>query len=87
MTDLFKNHTRGLDCPPSRIFSVTPNDSSDLSVATRAIMVAGDGNVAVETVDGDTGTLPALVAGVPYPIRAVKILATGTTATGIVGLA
>ncbi|MEM8654400.1 MAG: hypothetical protein AAGF36_06615 [Pseudomonadota bacterium] len=36
--------------------------------------------------DGDTLTLPGLTPGVIYPIRAVRVAATGTTATGIKGL-
>ncbi|WP_176695493.1 hypothetical protein [Phaeobacter sp. B1627] len=52
----------------------------------RAIMVATEDDVAVVMKDGSTGTLPALQPGVPYPFRMKRILASGTSATGIVGL-
>lgn len=87
MTDLFDDHARSLDCPPSRIFTIAPDDALELDISTRAIMVTSSGDVAIETVDGDTGVLPGLTSGIQYAIRARKILQTGTTAVGIVGLA
>jgi hypothetical protein len=75
------------DSPPSRAIDITPNDSDDLTFVIRGLMVAEAGNVAVETVLGDTVTLPALQPGAQYAILCRKVLAAGTTATGIVGLA
>lgn len=66
--------------------AVTPADDSDLVALTRAIMVATAGNVSIMTASGTTLTLPGLQPGMIYPIRASRIRATGTTATGIVGL-
>ncbi|MEO1656124.1 MAG: hypothetical protein AAFR65_00255 [Pseudomonadota bacterium] len=86
MTD-FTNHEPGLESPPARGMSVTPNDGSDLAFPVRGLMVAGAGNVSVVTTKGDTVTLPALQPGVQYAILATRVRATGTTATGIVGLA
>lgn len=84
--DHFDNHVSGLESPASRLADVTPDDVTDLSFATRAINVEAAGYVQVETVTGDSGRV-YVAAGVPFPIRATKILATGTTATGIVALA
>lgn len=67
-------------------FDVTPNDGADLDVLTRALMVTGEGNVTAIFKDGTTLTLPGLAVGVVYPVRVSRILATGTTATGIKGL-
>jgi uncharacterized protein (AIM24 family) len=71
---------------PDNIFSITPSDSEKIA-QTQYIMVTAEGDVAVETTQGTQGVLPGLVPGVQYAIAAQKVLATGTTATGIVGLA
>ena len=86
MADTFKNHQPGLESPAIRLITVTPDDAKDLAVATRAISVGGDGFVKLTTVAGDTGRI-FVGAGGPFPIRAARIWATGTTATDIVGLA
>lgn len=66
-------------------FAITPA-AADLPVVTRALMVGGGGDVAVILRNGDQVTLPALQAGAVYPVRVSRVLAAGTTATGIVGL-
>lgn len=86
MTDLTTLQP-GLESPPSRAFAVTPTDAADLTIPIRGLMVAVGGNVALVTRGGDTATLPGLEPGVQYAVLATRILATGTTATGIVGLA
>lgn len=86
MADAFDEHSPGLESPATRLAAITPSDSQDLAFATRAVTVAQAGSVRLTTVGGDTGTL-YLLAGVPFPIRVNRIWATGTTATGIVGLA
>ena len=86
LTDNFAGYNSGLDSPASGMITVTPSDGTDLSVMPRALMVGVAGDLAVVMKDGTTGTLPALQPGVPYPVRVSRVLATGTTATGIVGL-
>lgn len=83
----FSNRAAGLDSPPAHAFAITPDDAADLPRATRGLMIAGAGDVAVVTVGGDTATLPGLLPGVQYAIRARRVLAAGTTASGLVGLA
>lgn len=65
--------------------AVTPNDSTDLAHVITGFMVGVAGNVVLDTVGGETVTV-ACVAGFWYGIRSTRIHATGTTATGIVGL-
>ncbi|WPZ23565.1 hypothetical protein T7987_17825 (plasmid) [Sulfitobacter faviae] len=67
-------------------FDVTPSDAADLPQMTRGVMVAYVGDLAVVLKSGDAVTLPALSPGVIYPIHIARVLATGTTATGIKGL-
>lgn len=85
MNDIFSSYTSSLQSPASHIFEVTPNDTEDLLVASRALNVATEGIVRVTTIGGDTASV-AVVAGVPFPIRCTRVWATGTTATGIVAL-
>lgn len=86
MTDIFHTHVPGLESPAMRLAAVTPDDDANLPVITRAIAVGGEGFVQVTTMMGDTGRV-FVVPGAPFPVRAARIWATGTTATDIVGLA
>lgn len=66
------------------LFNFTASDSADLPFNTRALIVGVAGNVQLTDPSGNTGTF-ALPAGV-IPIRAQRIWATSTTATGLVGI-
>lgn len=86
ITDHFKSYNTGLTGPLIGGFDVTPDDGADLTILPRALMVTGSGDIAVVLKDGSSLTLPGMAEGVIYPLRAVRVLATGTTATGIKGL-
>jgi hypothetical protein len=49
-------------------------------------MVGVAGAVKVTFFDGTTVTFGTLVAGVIHPLRVKRVFATGTTATGIIGV-
>lgn len=83
--DPYDDHKTALDSPAQHIEVVTPNDSSDLVRTTRAINASGSGTIRLRTLDGSEGDL-YVVAGTVMPIRAIRVYATGTTATGIRGL-
>jgi len=83
----FKSHARGISGPLTRAAQITPSDTTDLSFHTRAVLLGQGGDIAVRTVDGDAITLPALRAGVIYPIAIDRVEQTGTTAGQIVALA
>jgi len=85
MSDRFKNHETSLESPASYVGEVTPDDTTDLATASRAINVATSGTVRITTVEGHTATV-SISAGIAFPVRANRIWATGTTATGIVVL-
>lgn len=76
----------GNGSPAVYAFNITPNDNVDLVAYPRAIWVGGAGNLALVTTGGNTVTLQGIVAGTLLPIRAKKVLSTGTTATLLVGL-
>ena len=75
--------------------NITPSDTVDFyggasSKTTRqvcdALYVGGAGNVAAVLEDGTAIAFNAAVAGFLIPVRAKRVNATGTTATGIVAL-
>lgn len=75
-------------------YAVTPSDGADLPFGivngitrqTRFIEVTGAGNVSVNLFGGGTAVFTGLAAGQRIRVGATRILATGTTATGIVAL-
>lgn len=67
----------------------TASDSVDVPTGSgntrdcRAIYVTGAGNVALNLAGGGTATLTGLTANTIYTVVPSRVLATGTTATGI----
>lgn len=86
MKDPFQNSVHGLESPAIRLEAVIPDNDTDLSFVSRAIAVGGEGFVQVTTLGGSIGRV-FLVPGAPFPIRASRIWAEGTTASDIVALA
>ncbi len=84
--DDFDSKITQLNSPINGGFDIEPDDGADLDKIPRALMVATGGDVAVILRDGTALTLPELAPGVIYPIRARRVLVTGTVASGIVGL-
>lgn len=85
MSDKPTRSTAGLQSPAAYISAVIPSDTEDLVSASRAINVATEGFVRLTTVGMTTETV-YVAAGMAFPVRARRIWATGTTATGIVAL-
>lgn len=72
--------------PAYDAFAITPSDSVNFNSPCRAFLVGGAGNVAIVTPSGNVVTLTGLLAGVIYPIVAIRVNSTNTTATNLVGL-
>ncbi len=70
--------------PALSALAVTPNDGADLSERVRSVTINTGGTLAYHNWRGVTCTTAALPAGT-YPLLARRVLATGTTATGITG--
>lgn len=75
--------------PVQKSIAVTPNDSTDLSdsgatVKCRAISVTVAGVIAFKDANDVTRLTSSLAAGTLHPISTKRVMATGTTATGIV---
>lgn len=74
---------------PGRVFaSITKSDSTDLTdLNFRGLYVGATGDVAIVDRDGNSITFVNLAAGVIHPIAGFKkVMSTGTSATGIVGV-
>ena len=85
MSDVFANRHRRPGDPAIAVFEITPDDGADLAQVTLALNVATPGTVRVTTLDGSTSDV-SIHPGAPFPIRARRVWATGTTATGLRGL-
>lgn len=73
--------------PAVGAYTITTSDSTVLARPTRAVYVGGAGDVAVRMADdSSTPIFKAVPVGTVLNIRADKILATGTTATFLLGL-
>jgi hypothetical protein len=73
--------------PLRNSFAITPDDDTDLTILTRAIYVGVGGNVTARLAD-DVAEVEfvGVAAGDILPLRVKRLMATGTTATDIVGL-
>ncbi|KQR78100.1 spike base protein, RCAP_Rcc01079 family [Rhizobium sp. Leaf341] len=86
MTDRFAHTADSLSSPATHAFDITPADDADLPETTRAIFVGIGGAVALRMQSGAVVTLAGISQGTLLPVRADRILATGTTASALVGL-
>lgn len=69
----------------ARFAAITPNDSVTLAQLTDAVYFGNAGTAAVSDEFGSNTTL-TVAAGALLPLRILGVRATGTTATGIIGL-
>ena len=86
MKDDFSRHASSLTSPPAAAETIIPDNEVDLAYATRALYVGEGGDVAVQLMSGETVTLANMQAGTVYPMRVRRVLASGTTASFLVGL-
>lgn len=76
--------------PATHVAAVTPSDANDLPNVSRALYVGTGGDVVLIGANASpqaTGvTFKNVPAGAILPVKARKVLATGTTASNIVAL-
>lgn len=84
--DKFANFPTTPISPARGGMPVIPNDAAELTQISRALYIGQGGDVNVTLADGDGVTFEAVPAGSLLPIRASAVLATGTTASGILAL-
>lgn len=72
--------------PARSAVAVTPDDTTNLAVAARALYIGVAGDVSVEMVeDGSAIVFKAVPVGI-LPIMVTRVNSTGTAATNIVAL-
>jgi hypothetical protein len=76
----------GLAYPGEHAEVVTPSDSTDLAVVSRALWIGGAGNIAVTMVSGASVTFSGVAAGTLLPIRVSRVKATNTSASLIISV-
>lgn len=76
----------GIVGPGVAAVAVTPSDTADLALVSRMLYIGGVGDVAVKMLDGSNCTFKAVPGGSMLPLRVLRVLATGTTATNIVSV-
>lgn len=84
--DKFSDYPTNLTAPAREGAAVTPNDLTDLTVLPRALYVGQGGAVAVNLAGGQNLVFAGVQGGTVLPVRAQRVLATGTTAASIVAL-
>ena len=72
--------------PASSAFVITPHATNDLREVTRGIYVGTGGNVNLVTYRDETVAFASVPSGTILPVRAKKVLVSGTTASNLVGL-
>ena len=87
MADRYEGFARSIVGPARSGFAVAPDDATPLAAVSRAIYVGTGGDLVVVLADdADPVTLAAVPSGMLLPVRVRKVLATGTTADGLVAL-
>lgn len=85
MFDNFRDRSLGSTAPAVGAFAIVPSDSTDLPAAARAVTIGtAAGSISYIDREGQTHTTGPLPIGT-YPFFAYRVLATGTTATGLTG--
>ena len=86
MNDPFAAHAASLTGPALGAMAVTPSDTADLASAIRALTIgtAGGSVSFLSSRDGSVYTTGPLPVGT-YSLCASRILASGTTASGLTG--
>lgn len=85
MADEHAGFQESLSDPADSHVLITPNDSTDLATIPRGLFFNGAGDVVLRDKSGNDETY-TVTAGQLLPFRARRILATGTTATGIIAM-
>ncbi|WP_434286292.1 spike base protein, RCAP_Rcc01079 family [Celeribacter sp. SCSIO 80788] len=85
MADEWAGRGKSINSPADNAEAVTPNDSADLSNASRALLLDAAGTVTVDMVGSGSNIALPLQEGY-NPVRVTRVYATGTDAVTIVSL-
>jgi hypothetical protein len=86
--DTFKSSIDSIIAPAANCFAIVPSDTLDLPFVTKAIYVGEAGNIALRSLAAAASvTFVNVQPGSILDVRAKQVLATGTTANSLIGLA
>lgn len=71
--------------PSAKIVAITAADSN-LTTPVRGLFVGTGGNVKITDTEGNAATFNNVMSGSILPVACARVWATGTTASGFVGL-
>lgn len=86
MEDRFDSLASGLESPATDGFAITPSDEDEFAEVTRALYIGTGGTVAAVLQSGAAVSFANLGSGTLLPVRLRQVKATGTTASGLVGM-
>lgn len=82
----FQTYSQSVTAPAVDAFPITPDDNNNLTQTVRAIYVGNAGDVNLVTAGGSTVTFTGLSGSTVLPVTTTRVRASGTTASGIIGL-
>ena len=90
MPDQFQRYADTVSAPARHVVPLAPSDVVDLAGTSKGIYVGAGGDVTLVAVDAPAGaggvTFRNLPSGSLLPVRARRVLATGTTAADMLAL-
>ena len=85
--DNFGSSSDSLIAPANNAFEITPHDTQELAIVTKALYIGTGGDVVLRPLEGAIDvTFRNLLAGSILDVRALAVRATGTSASDLVGL-
>lgn len=84
--DKQKNLVNTYEMPSDHLEAIIPDDNNDLAYVTRGIYIGSIGNIRIQPENGSPVTFVGLVPGIILPVRATRVLATGTTASNLIAM-
>lgn len=90
MLDAFSSFADNVAAPARHAVAVTPSDTADLPDTPKGLYVGTGGDVVLVAADAPAGAagtaFRSLPGGALLPVRARRVLASGTTAADLVAL-
>ena len=88
MIDTFARSGDAVYAPGTRSFPIVPDDDDTLPILPKAVYVGTGGDVALRGQEDDAPLIWRNVpSGALIPFRSALVLATGTTASDLIGIA
>ena len=87
LVDPFAGVADSIVAPASNCFVITPDDTNDLTIASKAVFVGTGGDLVLRPIAGDEDvTFRNVPDGSVLDVRVRAIRASGTTASDLIGL-